>query len=139
LICQQIPWDKPHDACISVKSVVHDEQWFRLVMSTFEHGDEWHLYYNMISFLWKGKTLETLFGLKFAFILAVFTVLTNITYLCLNSLFAVLLYNPSYLQHCAVGFSGKSLLITKVSLLNKQSIYCSPHLYLCLLVYYSKH
>lgn len=39
----------------------------RFIFGAFEHGDDFHLYYNMISFMWKGnKILESLQGKIFS-------------------------------------------------------------------------
>lgn len=51
------PWRR-YDACISVLTVLRQHDYKRILISTFEHADEWHLYYNMVSFLWKGMRLE---------------------------------------------------------------------------------
>ena len=51
------PWHR-YDACISVFTVLRQGDYKRILISTFEHADEWHLYYNMVSFLWKGMRLE---------------------------------------------------------------------------------
>jgi len=40
------------------------EGWKRLLGSAFVHADDHHLYYNMLSLLWKGIQLETSMGSK---------------------------------------------------------------------------
>ena len=71
----------------------------RTILSPFIHADSHHLYYNQISFLAKGVTLERRYGtIGFILIIALLTVLTQLSYilLCL------------FLKHreCGVGFSG---------------------------------
>ena len=79
----------------------------RIIEATFHHADDMHLYFNMVSFLWKARTLERRLGSgKFLYMLGLFTVLVNTVLLYLNYLIAVLFQDPSYLEQCAVGFSG---------------------------------
>ena len=71
----------------------------RTILSPFIHADSHHLYYNQISFLAKGVTLERRYGtIGFLLIIALLTVMTQLSYvlLCL------------FLKHreCGVGFSG---------------------------------
>ena len=57
--------------------------------------------------MWKGKTLEKVFGSGyFAFICIVFTLLVNLVYLVLNYLLSYLLMDRTFMFSCAVGFSG---------------------------------
>ena len=61
----------------------------------------------MASFLWKGISLERSLGTAgFLYVLAVFSVLTNIILVALDMLFANVFGDPSYLYTCAAGFSG---------------------------------
>lgn len=46
------------DVCISVYHVWDKGDYQRLILAPIVHADEWHLYYNMASLLWKGKILE---------------------------------------------------------------------------------
>ena len=65
----------------------------------------------------KGRTLEKLYGSGyFAFMLLVFTALTNVVYLALNYSLAILLWDSSFYYSCAVGFSGKSPESKRISL-----------------------
>jgi rhomboid domain-containing protein 1 len=67
-----------------------------------------HLYYNMISFLVKGRSLERRYGsANFAFLLFVITVLTNVIYVVLGQIFTEVLHDTYYMKSCAIGFSGK--------------------------------
>lgn len=63
----------------------------------------------MMSLMAKGRTLEKLYGSGyFAFMVLVFTAITNVTYLLLNYCLAILLMDSSFYYSCAVGFSGES-------------------------------
>lgn len=44
--------------------VVHNLELSRVVTSLLYHAQEWHLYYNMTSLLWKGSSLERAVGTK---------------------------------------------------------------------------
>lgn len=76
-------------------------------MSPLEHNDDWHLYYNMVSFLWKGRELESRMGsIRYFTVLISFIVLTSCCYLGLNLFFFKLTHDEWHLKSCAVGFSG---------------------------------
>lgn len=61
----------------------------------------------MASFLWKGIQLERRFGsFYFAYLIAVFSVLTNLVMVGVNIAAAEVLDDDSYLVSCAAGFSG---------------------------------
>ncbi len=95
------------NVCVSTYSVWYQGDWTRLGLAAWFHLDDWHLYYNMVSFLWKGISLERRFGtLYFAYLIAVFSLLTNITMVGLNIVLAEALDDESYVVSCAAGFSG---------------------------------
>ncbi|KAF8792754.1 Rhomboid-related protein 4 like protein [Argiope bruennichi] len=97
-------WYKPSHVCVSAYNVWTRREYSRLIFAAFEHADDWHLYYNMVSFAIKGRSLERRFGsVKFAYILAIFTILTNAVLVALNVL--AIEHLGDYDQ-CAVGFSG---------------------------------
>ncbi|CAG6008308.1 unnamed protein product [Menidia menidia] len=83
------------------------KEWRRLLLSPLHHADDWHLYFNMASFLWKGIRLEQrLGGAWFLYLLSVFSLLTGVVYLGLEALLTELMEDQSYSMACAVGFSG---------------------------------
>ncbi|KAM4590650.1 rhomboid-related protein 4 [Fundulus diaphanus] len=93
--------------CVSVQQTYWSSDWRRLLLSPFHHVDDWHLYFNMVSFLWKGMKLERrLGGAWFLYLLSVFSLLTGLVYLLLEALLTELTDDPSYSMDCAVGFSG---------------------------------
>lgn len=97
------------EVCLSVNEAVHRKNWQRLLLAPFHHADDWHLYYNMISMLWKGIMLERkLKSIWFAYIIAVFSVLIGVVYMVLEVLLVIILDDPSYERNCGVGFSGKT-------------------------------
>lgn len=96
-----------HKACTSNYHVWNRSQWSRLILSSFYHLDDMHLYYNMVSFIWKGKTLERkMKSKKFFIVLTLFSVLTQVVMLLLNKLFAEALSSDHFLNTCAAGFSA---------------------------------
>ncbi|XP_067144711.1 rhomboid-related protein 4-like [Centruroides vittatus] len=102
----QLPWYQVSDVCLSLDHVWYGKEWHRLIFAALEHADDIHLYYNMVSFIWKGQQLERRWGkFKFFYILCVFTILTNVTLLALSHV-ASECFDPVYRYHCAVGFSG---------------------------------
>ncbi|XP_071951762.1 rhomboid-related protein 4-like [Antedon mediterranea] len=93
--------------CVSAVSVWYRSDWSRLFLAAWFHLDDWHLYYNMVSFLWKGRSLEHRFGsYYFAYLIAAFSVITNIVMVAVNFIAAELLDDDSYILSCAAGFSG---------------------------------
>ncbi|KAJ8368164.1 hypothetical protein SKAU_G00081920 [Synaphobranchus kaupii] len=100
------PLARLSQACISVQTC-WARDWRRLLLAPLHHADDWHLYYNMVSLLWKGARLERrLGGAWFAYLLSVFSLLTGVVYLLLEWGLAELTDDPSYNMQCAVGFSG---------------------------------
>lgn len=102
-----IRWPSISESCISVQSVWFQKDWKRLVLAPFIHADSWHLYYNLASFMWKARTLERHYGsLYFAYLMATFSILTSTLYVALNFATAEFFDSWSYVNTCAVGFSG---------------------------------
>lgn len=52
--------------------IIYRREWIRLLASTVIHADDMHLYYNMISFLWKVRIFDLLKFLSDMQILALF-------------------------------------------------------------------
>lgn len=78
----------------------------RILLSPFLHADDYHLYYNMTSFLWKGYQLEQLYGSEhFALVIGALAMLTQAIYLAL-AVVADAVLGWGWSNECAVGFSG---------------------------------
>lgn len=102
-----INWPSTSSSCISVQTVYYQREWVRVVLAPFIHADSFHLYYNMVSFIWKSRTLEKHYGSGyFAYMVAVFSVLTGFVYLVINYVVAEVSDTWFYVRTCAVGFSG---------------------------------
>lgn len=96
-----------HAACTSNNYVLVKRQWPRLFYSSFYHLDDMHLYFNMVSFIWKGMKLENkMKSKKFAIVICLFSLLTQVVMLAVNKVFAELLSDDQYLFTCAAGFSA---------------------------------
>ena len=109
-------WPSIRDACISVKGAWFDRQWKRVFLAPFYHTSDFHLYYNMASFIWKAISLERHFGSGyFLYMVSVFSVVTNLVYLAINYALAVYLDQWSYINSCAAGFSGVLFALKVVS------------------------
>ncbi|XP_063772095.1 rhomboid-related protein 4 isoform X3 [Pseudophryne corroboree] len=101
------PYKPLQYACISVHESYYHDDWQRLLLSPFHHADDWHLYFNMMSLLWKGTKLEQRLGsILFAIIVFVFSQLTGAVYLMVQLFLARYMDDPLYTLQCAVGFSG---------------------------------
>ncbi|XP_016053189.1 PREDICTED: rhomboid-related protein 4 isoform X1 [Miniopterus natalensis] len=96
-----------YSSCLSVEKCYQEKDWQRLLLSPFHHADDWHLYFNMVSMLWKGIHLERRLGSRwFACVITTFSVLTGLVYLLLEFALAECMGEPGYKRSCAVGFSG---------------------------------
>ncbi|KAA8579383.1 hypothetical protein FQN60_016813 [Etheostoma spectabile] len=79
------PAAPPIKACVSLQRVYWDKDWGRLFLSPLHHVDDWHLYFNMVSFIWKGIRLEGRLGAAwFLYLLSVFFLLYGPVYLLLQ-------------------------------------------------------
>ncbi|XP_061733610.1 rhomboid-related protein 4 isoform X2 [Nerophis ophidion] len=54
------------ETCVSVQETYRLRDWRRLLLSPVHHADDFHLYFNMVSFLVKGIRLEQRLGVIFA-------------------------------------------------------------------------
>lgn len=66
--------------CMSSYLVWHRRDWKRLIFSAFYHADDMHLYFNMLSLLIKGRSLEQRFGSSYF----LWMVCKNLQYLLLQ-------------------------------------------------------
>ncbi|CAK6450358.1 unnamed protein product [Pipistrellus nathusii] len=51
-----------YSSCLSVEKCYLEKDWQHLLLSPFHHADDWHLYFNMVSMLWKEIHLERRLG-----------------------------------------------------------------------------
>lgn len=93
----------------------------RFFLSAFYHTGESHLFYNMLSLLWKGIHLESSMGsVEFASMVATLLGLSQgITVIMAKLLLLLFDYETAYYRQYAVGFSG--VLFGMKMVLNSQS------------------
>ncbi|KAH9364956.1 hypothetical protein HPB48_012966 [Haemaphysalis longicornis] len=102
-----VPWNSPLEVCLSAHHIQPHRQWRRLLLAQVEHVDDWHLYNNMVSFLWKAIQLENDMGsAKFGYVLALLLVLCGVIEVGLAFILSWASGNSKYIQECGVGFSG---------------------------------
>jgi rhomboid domain-containing protein 1 len=126
-----------YEVCLSVNNILKSKQYHRIVLSAFFHADDWHLYYNMVSFGMKGRSLEKRFGsVYFAVLLSVFTVACGLVYIAVEYLAAYLFESPSLQSSCAVGFSGVifALKVLTTHFLSDGAVYMFDTIYIPRLV-----
>lgn len=90
--------------------------WARIFVSSILHADDWHLYYNMLSFCVKGVQLEGAYGPEMFFLLILYSVLVShlmavLLSKCMLELSIMAIWNlgvefDSGYESCAVGFSA---------------------------------
>lgn len=101
------------DVCISVNTAFYGKDWKRLFTNALEHSDDWHLCFNMMSFMWKGPTLERDMGsLRYFAMLSLLIFLTSCCYLGLNLFLFHLTSDDWFVKTCSIGFSGKKYAAT---------------------------
>jgi rhomboid domain-containing protein 1 len=84
---------------VTFRNISSIESFARIFFSPFIHADNHHLYYNQLSFLTKGVTIEQRYGsVGYLLILIVLTITTQVVYITL-----CLVFNQ---RECGIGFSG---------------------------------
>ncbi|XP_012268772.1 rhomboid-related protein 4-like [Athalia rosae] len=102
----QTPW-KAEDVCISSVKVLKYHDWRSFLLSNFEHGSDMHLYYNMVSLILKGSSLESKYGTSnFLLLLSVLCITCSGMYVALGYGLMHLTGDYGYYTACAIGFSA---------------------------------
>ena len=71
----------PKAYCLQGEAILGRGELHRLFWAHLEHGSDMHLYYNMLSLIWKGKILEPYYGsVPFAGLLLFFMGTTGVLY-----------------------------------------------------------
>ncbi|KAK1945079.1 Rhomboid-related protein 4 [Phytophthora citrophthora] len=79
----------------------------RIVGSALIHGDDWHLYHNMVSFLWKGYNLEYKLGSpRFLLTVGYLLVLCHVLVVVVALVLATGFQMPVLLNHNSPAFSS---------------------------------
>jgi len=87
--------------------VIYNLELYRLATSLVYHGQDWHLYYNMTSLLWKGSALERVVGTKRCMVLTVILgALAQLLFVAVCYLRWTVLEQPDAMRVALSGFSG---------------------------------
>ncbi|GMR31832.1 hypothetical protein PMAYCL1PPCAC_02027, partial [Pristionchus mayeri] len=93
--------------CLLPSRIMKRKEWIRLFAPLIMHADGMHLYYNMISFIWKGRRLEPLLGpIRYALTLLSLAAASAVITVGVSSLMDDFMPGSNYSSQCAVGFSG---------------------------------
>jgi membrane associated rhomboid family serine protease len=107
--------DELQNNCLHPLTIIQSFQrgnilWNRILLSSIIHADDYHLYYNMTSLLWKGIHLEKSLGsYSFAFLVLFSLIVSHSIMILLSYLLFVYGGFSSYhsgMDSCAVGFSA---------------------------------
>ncbi|XP_031842639.1 rhomboid-related protein 4 [Nomia melanderi] len=102
----KVPWSA-EDVCISAIKVFKYRNWKSFIISSFEHGSDMHLYYNMVSLILKGSYLEPKYGTpNFFILLNILTLGCSAMYASLGYALMQLTGDYGYYTECAIGFSA---------------------------------
>jgi len=103
----ELDYPSIESVCLSAWYILYSKQWLRLILSPFFHLDDWHLYYNMISFSIKGRSLEKRYGSGYFLVLIlIFSIMCGLMLVGVEYLAFMLFDNKKYLRNCGAGFSG---------------------------------
>lgn len=102
----KVPWN-PEDMCISSLKIIKQRNWKAFWVSSFEHGSDMHLYYNMVSLLLKGSYLEPMYGtMNFGILVGFLSGACSAMYVALGWTLTQITEDYSYFTACAIGFSA---------------------------------
>lgn len=100
-------YSDPMWACLRPSQVIFGGEWHRLWSHAFLHGSDIHLYYNMVSLIWKGRDLERrLGGAHFAYILVCLTFLSGLVHVGMAWVMAEFMGISGPMEQASIGFSG---------------------------------
>ena len=90
--------------CLNPAAIVQGRRTLaRLLLSGFLHGDDIHLYYNMVSLLWKGAQLERRMGTQRFIVMVAFLLVSSHILVVASAFFAADMFGyPSLIHQCAV-------------------------------------
>ena len=102
--------------CLYPSKVINSYKWYgtipinRIILSGFIHADDQHLYYNMLSLLWKGCNLERhMSTLRFVLFIIFSLVISHSMHILLSYILLEYLHfdrSTTGYDSCAVGFSA---------------------------------
>ncbi|OQS06535.1 hypothetical protein THRCLA_01425 [Thraustotheca clavata] len=87
--------------------IVRQKSLSRLVVSAFLHGDEWHLYNNLASLLWKGVQLELSLGSqRFLQMVGILLILSHSIDVGASYALSIYMNSNQPIRQCSIGFSA---------------------------------
>lgn len=95
-----------------VNSIIHSHSpnlpLHRIIFGSLMHGDDMHLYYNMLSLTWKGLQLESQLGSAGLLMLILYAILSSGLIMVTLSYALVLIGSENFASYniCSIGFSG---------------------------------
>lgn len=96
--------------CLIPHAVLREHEWPRLFWSPLLHYDYPHLYYNLVSFLWKGSQLEPrIGGLAFGALIVELGLIGGLVHVALAwllSMWSHAYVGKAMMSQCSIGFSG---------------------------------
>ncbi|KAF1742082.1 hypothetical protein MXB_1088 [Myxobolus squamalis] len=114
-------------SCCSYHDIIQSKSYYRLFLCSITHADDWHLYYNMVSFIYKGTSLERrINGKRMSVMLILFCIISNILTIFTYHYLYLLLGIESYKYVCCVGntyFCDRKVVISSMSDTGRLSLY----------------
>ncbi|XP_034557679.1 rhomboid-related protein 4-like [Notolabrus celidotus] len=105
------------EVCVNLWFVYTNKEWWRLFLAPLHHLDLRHLFFNMLSLLMEGKSLEQRMGGGwFFYLLCVFYLLTGLMHLLLQAVLTRLNLLVELTVGCSVGFSGVLFALSVVNI-----------------------
>jgi len=104
-------------------SVIYYKEYYRLITSSFLHGSDLHLYYNMISLLMKGIFLEKRMGsLRFGLVCSLFVVTSNVLYVFISYILDRYFHYSGPMYSQTVGFSSVLFALNVIANANTEGL-----------------
>lgn len=92
-------------ACLHPTAVIRGE-WFRLISASFFHLSDTHVLFNSLSFLYKGVSLEAVYGsVHFLALILYLSITSHVLYVA-TALVAWNFDGKQLVNNCVAGFSG---------------------------------
>lgn len=95
------------DVTLSWYKVVSKQEYHRLFFGQMEHSSDFHLYHNVMSFVWKGYMIERAVGFRrFLSLMLVFISVVGVGTILGHYLLSWIFFNADYIYQEALGFQG---------------------------------
>lgn len=95
------------DVLISPNSVIYERQYSRLFFGQMEHASDFHLYYNVMSLIWKGYYIERTVGFRrYSAMMIVFILACGLGTVYTNYFIYLVTSKQNYYSDGVIGFSS---------------------------------